>query len=123
MASFTASFNVRDPEWTGITYNITFSLREKATRYTIDFGTEHLNAKDIERLPSDIFCAHIYDTFHPKAGTYCCGCNTMLACPCFCDDTFLAYPSGQKDLTNGIIDFMRSSVIAGYKVRQVDPSD
>jgi hypothetical protein len=61
----------------------------------IDFGTEHLNAEDIEGLTSDIFCAHIDNTFHPKSSTDRCGCNTVLTCASFCDDAFLAYPPGQ----------------------------
>jgi len=68
--------------------------------------SEHANSEDIEGLTSYIFSAHVDGALHTKTSTNGCGCYTVLSSAGFCNDALLAYPTSEKDLPNGIVDFV-----------------
>ena len=92
-ASLIASFKVRD-----------------AGFHLAHFGAEQLHAKNIQRLPTHVFRAHIDNAFEPEQRAHRRGRHAVLARAGFGDDAALAHAPRQQDLAERVVDFVRAGV-------------
>ena len=71
---------------------------------------EHAHARDVERLASHVFRAHVDDAFEAEMRGDSRGGDAMLACASFGDDARLAHSYGEQALADGVVNFVRAGV-------------
>ena len=74
-------------------------------------STEHSDPKDVQLLSPDILCAHVDITLETEFGTDSSGSNTMLTSTSLCDDPLFTQSLGEQDLSDGIVDLVRSGMV------------
>ena len=79
------------------------------TRY---LGTKHFDSENIQGLTAYILRTHVDDAFQTEPRADSGRGNAMLASASLGDDARFSNPTGKKNLSYGIIDFMRACVIA-----------
>src|SRR5947209_6013622 len=75
-----------------------------------DFRPKKLHPGDIQGLPLHIDLAHVDHAFAAESGGDRCGGDAVLAGPGFGDDPSFAHALGEKDLTERVINLVRSGV-------------
>jgi hypothetical protein len=74
-------------------------------------STEHLDSEDVELLSSDILGTHVDITLQTEFGTDGSGSDTVLSSTSLGDDPLFAQSLGEQDLTDSIVDLVRTSVV------------
>ena len=83
-----------------------------ATRgYGNHFSAEQFHPKDVWRLTLHIMGAHIDHALQAKLGADRRGCNAMLPSACFSNNTRFPHSSRQNNLSQHVVDFMRTRVV------------
>ena len=77
----------------------------------IHLGTQHLHTLHIGMLALHIGSTHKDFTLHIHQGTDGGSCNTMLTSTGFCDDTGFTHLLCHQDLTDGIVNLVRTGMI------------
>ena len=82
-----------------------------AACYRYNFGTQQFHAENVGGLTFDVGFAHIDDTRKIKQGADGRRGHTMLAGACFCNDPLFAHSTGKEDLSERIVNLVRSGVV------------
>ncbi len=82
-------------------------------------GTQHPHPVDIRLLPLHVDAAHVHNAFQAHQGANRSRCHAVLTGTRFGNDAFFAEPLRDQNLTNGVIDFMRSGMAQVFPL-QVD---
>lgn len=63
---------------------------------------EHTHTENVECLTTNVLRSHVHNTFQAEPGADCGGSDTVLTGTCLGNNTSLAYPLGQQNLTYAI---------------------
>ena len=74
------------------------------------FSAEQLHSEYVERLPSDVFCAHVDDTTQSEQRANRRGCDAVLACSGLSDDATFAHSTRKQRLSDSVVDLVRARV-------------
>jgi hypothetical protein len=89
-----------------------FCIRESTrTMPTPHLSSQHPDPEHVQRLPPDILCTHVDNTLHPEPSTGGSGGDTVLSSTRLGDDLGLAESLGEQDLSDGVVDLVRTGVV------------
>src|SRR3990172_5527516 len=83
----------------------------RTTCHRYDSRPQKFHSKDIQRLPSHVFFAHIHIAFNPEHGSSSSSRHSMLSSPCLGNNSLFTHPNGKQYLTNCIIYLMCTCMI------------
>ncbi len=75
-----------------------------------NFRSEKFHARDVQRLPFHVDLAHVNDACATKPRRYGRGGDTVLTGAGFGDDAAFAHSLREQDLSERVIDFVRTGV-------------
>jgi hypothetical protein len=81
---------------------------------------QHLDSENVQALATNIFGTHVDDALHTELGAGGSGSDAVLASTSLSNDSFLTQSLGEQDLTDGVVDFMGSSVVANDHICQTE---
>ena len=100
--------NVRDPIAQCFVDRVLQSTR--AGVYFPDLRAEQFHAKDIQRLATHVFGAHVDHAIQSEQRADSCGCNAVLSRAGFGDDALLVHAPGEQHLAEGVVDLVCACV-------------
>lgn len=102
-ASLTASFRVREPELTGITYRRMLNYYNPDEIRRNHLGSEHLNAKYVQCLTANILRPHVNDALHTETSANGSGGYSVLTSASLSNDPSFSNPSCKKYLRASVL--------------------
>ena len=78
---------------------------------TPHLSSQHPDPEHVQRLPPDILGTHVDDALHSEPGTGGSGGDTVLPSTRLGDDLGLAESLGEQDLSDGVVDLVRTGVV------------
>ena len=101
--------NMRHPVAHGFVDGFFQGLLPRVNRHHL--RAEHLHAVNVQFLAQAIHRAHVDDTFQAKHRGHGGGGHAVLARAGLGDDAGLAHALGEQNLAEGVVDFVRTSVV------------
>jgi hypothetical protein len=74
------------------------------------FGAQQLHAKDIQLLSPHVFSAHVHDAIESEQGAHGGRRYAVLSGAGLRDDAALAHAPRQEDLSDGVVNFVRTGM-------------
>ena len=83
----------------------------------VHLGTQHLHSFNVGVLALHIGSTHKHLAFHVHQRTYGSCCHTMLSGSSLADDTRLTHLLGQQNLSDGVVNLVRTSVVQVFTLQ------
>ena len=83
----------------------------RSSRHGDNFGSEHLHARDVQRLALGVLTSHVDRAVESKESSCGRGGHAVLASAGLGDDTRLAQLLGEQGLTEHVVDLVRARVV------------